>query len=133
MYRLGIADNYVLMATQAAVPHINVPAAKFDGNNVFQEISTRNGVAVLQKSQQQTFPINCVRVEKDMKTENFWTVPIRGTDMWIQSKNREDFTGRFSRVRILQHQQPRQGMNSCQLNKVFIFEREYDRGSSLAV
>ena len=103
----------------------------FDDNNVFQKISTRNGLAVLQKSQQQIFPINCIRVAKNMETEDFWAGPIQDTNMWIQSKNREDFTGRFSRVKISQHQQPRQGMNSCGLNKVFIFEREYDKGNRL--
>ena len=103
----------------------------FDNNNVFQEISTRNGIAVLQKSSRQTFPVKCERVAKDMITEDCWTGPIRGTEMWIQSKNLEDFINRFSCVKISKNQQPRQGMNSCGLNKVFILEREYNKGIRL--
>lgn len=103
----------------------------FDDNNVFEEISTRNGIAVLQKSSLQTFPVRCVNVAKDMTTENAWTGVIQGTNMWIQSKDRDDFTGRFSSIKIAQDQQPRQGMNSCGLNKVFIFERDYNKGNRL--
>ena len=103
----------------------------FDDNDVFQEISTRNGMAVLQKSSHQTFPVKCERVAKDVIIEDCWTGPIQGTGMWIQSKDPKDFTNCFSSVKVSKNQQPRQGMNSCGLNKVFILERQYDKGIRL--
>ena len=94
----------------------------FEYSLVFPKVLTRNGFIAVQRGSKQKFPIKLTKLEKDGKSTSMYCIPTSDEKSWLQSKSKSQ--AKFPTINVEPHQNPRQGMNTCGLNKLFIFSRE---------
>lgn len=96
----------------------------FEENPIFKGISTRYGMVHFERDTEQTFPIPYY-----ISRENEWlyhqAMPVFGQDSpLVVSEPGEDLVqfDLFQKISIPKTAQPRQGVNTCGANDIFIFE-----------
>ena len=94
----------------------------FERGYVFKDIHTRNGFVVLKRNEKQEFPVAMEKLHANGSTSKSWCRPTFSNGAWIQSQKRDDKLP-VHLISVERKQMPRQGMNSCGLNKVFVLER----------
>ncbi|MCY3999583.1 MAG: hypothetical protein OXF84_02080 [Bacteroidetes bacterium] len=95
----------------------------FESGLVFKDIHTRNGFIHLKRDGKQHFPVALEKLHLNGKESLSWCRPAFPKGAWIQSQ-RQDQGISFHLISVERKQVPRQGMNSCGQNKVFILERQ---------
>ncbi len=97
----------------------------FRDERVFEGVATRYGFAVFHGGSAQTFPIKAWERADHQGWAPRWASPMqvgsRGPWMISASSDELEEVG-LLRVKAKPHQKPRQGMNTCGANKVFIFD-----------
>jgi hypothetical protein len=99
----------------------------FGQEAVFDGISTRYGAALFDRQGSQTWP-----VETQVRNGGVWmqahsTASDRRSGTWHQHRTPDADRGAPPAIEINPSQKPRQGVNTCGANDVFIFERDGDR------
>ncbi|MDA8000058.1 MAG: SAM-dependent methyltransferase [Alphaproteobacteria bacterium] len=102
----------------------------FGNDNIFNGIRTRFGAAVFVSGREQKWPVRAqVRVQE--KWENFSVqASDRKSGPWVRHESEagaRDF--RIPSIEIREGQMPRQGVNTCGANHLFIFERAGDESA----
>ena len=95
----------------------------FDIGQVFEGVKVKSCLVAIEKEPKQTFPIRMhnIGTSEHGSTSFCHSTPDNGA--WIQTAN-PDMELTFGRIEVASHQMPRQGINTCGLNKVFIFDRQ---------
>lgn len=93
----------------------------FEPSMVFPNVSTRYGFVVLKRGVEQSFPVSMVRMKLNGNSESQFCSPDSKKGAWIQHKSEKP--DEFPKIIVNSNQTPRQGMNTCGLNKAFIFNR----------
>ncbi|WP_219335672.1 Eco57I restriction-modification methylase domain-containing protein [Candidatus Synechococcus spongiarum] len=106
----------------------------FPKNIVFPSIKTRNGFVCLVKSNSQISRISYREINKSngKSSKSFWCFPSYHTGAWKLSKDGNPPA--FLRpIKVNKYQKPRQGINTCGLNNIFIFQAIHQEKSHLSV
>jgi len=96
---------------------------EWTSTKVFEGISTSYCCAKFQADTRQNFPVTYFR-ELDGKWGEHKALPLKNpTDAWRVVQNRSELnTGATLKVSLSPEQMPRQGVNTCGANRVFIFD-----------
>ena len=100
----------------------------FCETRVFPEIATRFGVGHFRKDAKTVFPIP-YHVEEDGKWVARFAAPIGGTTApfsIVESAHDFEELSESARIKVREDQKPRQGVNTCGANDVFIFTKALD-------
>jgi hypothetical protein len=93
---------------------------------VFEGISTRYGAALFDRQGAQAWPVETDVCARGIWTRSYSAAGDHRSGAWRQRETPED--GEAPRaIGIRASQKPRQGVNTCGANAVFIFERSGDR------
>ncbi len=105
----------------------------FENSVVFSNVSTRNGFIAIKKGVNQTFPIKLIKILKSGEFQHKYCIPTTDEESWLQTKTNSTFE--FPKISVRPDQKPRQGVNSCGLNRIFIFSRlnSYNNKSSVGL
>lgn len=95
----------------------------FDFNNipVFDGISTRYGLIHIVRDHPQKFPIEYLRWEETQWVK-YHARPLFQKDNPLSIFDSENLSFDFQPIRIKKHSQPRQGVNTCGANHIFVFD-----------
>lgn len=99
----------------------------FGQEPAFGGISTRNGAVLFDRQSSQTWP-----VETNVRRDGIWTrsYSIAGdhrSGAWRRHERPETDEQSLPAIAISPSQKPRQGVNTCGANDIFIFERNGDK------
>lgn len=95
---------------------------EFKETKVFESIGTSYFAASLQADVRQRYPVTCYReVEEKLNWQEVELSPLKeSSDQWVEKDL--DFDPVSIKVVINKNQMPRQGVNTCGANDIFIFE-----------
>ena len=93
----------------------------FGQSLVFPSVLTRNGFIAVHRGTMQKFPIKLHKLKKSDRSTTMYCIPTEDENSWLQSEH-ETLT-KLPTIVVKSAQKPRQGINSCGLNKLFIFSR----------
>lgn len=98
---------------------------EFTSTKVFENINTSYCCAKFQTGKQQSFPVKYFKEIDDNWIEHK-AVPLKNNaDPWRVAKNKHDLDiGNSIKIRLHANQKPRQGVNTCGVNDVFIFDHK---------
>ena len=96
---------------------------EFTSTKVFEGVDTSYGCAKFQIDTQQNFPIRYVK-ELDSKWIAHKALPLKNpTDPWRVVRHLDELNTEIKlEIRLAPDQKPRQGVNTCGANSVFIFD-----------
>ena len=113
--------SYRLGETDFAVDRVY----DFKNNPIFEGVATRYGLAAFQRDKRQEFPIPYFIFESGKWTEHSAQPVFRSDDpLSIEKHDARSFRAfqSFSKIEVPQQSKPRQGVNTCGANSVFIFD-----------
>jgi hypothetical protein len=97
----------------------------FENNSIFDGVTTRYGLAAFQRDKKQAFPIPYFLFESG-KWAKHSAQPVFYSDdpLSIEKEGAHSFHAfqSFSKIKVPQQSKPRQGVNTCGANSVFIFD-----------
>ena len=98
----------------------------FSSNDVFPSIKTRNGFIHLTKnsSQMNKIPYQEIGKPNGKSSKIMWCFPSSNMSAWKLSKDRDSLNS-LKTIEVDNYQKPRQGINTCGLNDIFIFKTDY--------
>jgi len=99
----------------------------FGQEAVFDGIATRYGAALFDRQGTQTWPVETHIREGGVWTRAYSAASDHRSGTWHQHRTPEADDGTPPAIEISPSQKPRQGVNTCGANDVFIFERDGDR------
>jgi hypothetical protein len=99
----------------------------FGQEAVFDGIATRYGAALFDRRGPQTWPVETRIRENGIWTRAFSVASDHRSGTWHRHRTPEADRGAPPAIEISPSQKPRQGVNTCGANNVFIFERDGDR------
>jgi hypothetical protein len=101
----------------------------FGRETVFDGIATRYGAALFDRQEPQTWPVETHIRESGVWTRAYSVASDRRSGTWHRQWTPEPDGGSGTprAIEIRPSQKPRQGVNTCGTNNVFIFERDGDR------
>lgn len=94
----------------------------FEPNPVFKNTTTRNGFVILKKGCEQKNPIPLYKMQSDGEIEKLNCFPSTDGGAWMRKEINTNL--KLPKIKVGRDQIPRQGINTCGLNKVFILERQ---------
>ena len=97
----------------------------FEQSLVFPGVLTRNGFIAVKSGAVQKFPIKLQKLKKSGRNSLMYCIPTDDEKSWLQSNHKTQ--ANLPSIVVREEQKPRQGMNSCGLNKLFIFSREKEQ------
>lgn len=94
---------------------------EFDKTKIFTGVSTSYCAAAFEMDKIQKFPVKCFKEQgSPLDWRATWLHPLRDPDdQWIEKGT--NFSLSSIKLKILHHQTPRQGINTCGANAIFIF------------
>jgi hypothetical protein len=98
----------------------------FGQEAVFEGVSTRYGAALFDRQGSQTWPVETHVRNDGIWTQAYSTASDRGSGTWHQHRTPDTDGGVPPAIGISPSQKPRQGVNTCGANDVYIFERDGD-------
>lgn len=125
---LFLNDGANRLFRKYSVNRINYCVQKiFDFNNimVFDDIHTRYGLVYILRDKEQTFPIEYEIWEKTQWIK-YYAKPLFQKDDYLSVFKEKDFYFNFEPITIKKYSQPRQGINTCGANHIFIFDNIKD-------
>lgn len=90
--------------------------------SIFPGIATRYGFATFTKGNKTTYPIPYHMIKNDRENEELKAYPLDGDDSSLLL-GKEQNNRPFPRIIISKKSRPRQGLNSCGVNRLFIFDK----------
>lgn len=95
----------------------------FNSENVFENVSTRYGLAHLIRNQKQEFPVSYFRIENNVWKKFFAQPLFQSNDpLSIFSSNEKNEFSKFQPIVLKKESQPRQGVNTCGANHIYFFD-----------
>ncbi len=113
--------RYRLGETDFAVERVH----DFKNNSIFDGAGTRYGLVAFQRDKKQAFPIPYFIFESGEWVDQFAQPAFNSDDpLSIGKENAQSFHAfdSFSKIEVPQQSKPRQGVNTCGANAVFIFD-----------
>ncbi|HTR80374.1 MAG TPA: SAM-dependent DNA methyltransferase [Bacteroidota bacterium] len=114
--------KYALGETKFAVKEIY----DFEGESLFDGVATRYGFVAFQRDAMQEFPVPYFVKDRGSWVRKDARPLFRPDDPLSVGKHRKTrvpLDEPFKRIKIALHSKPRQGVNTCGANDVFIFDR----------
>lgn len=102
----------------------------FANTKAFDGVATRYGAVALRKNVRQSSVIPLFKLSSEAKERRIFCCVSAGRDAWLMSDSK-DFDKKSPQITVEANQNPRQGMNTGGLNKVFILERANGDGIDL--
>jgi hypothetical protein len=99
----------------------------FGQEAVFDGVSTRYGAALFDRQGPQEWPVETHVRDNGLWTPAYSTASDRRSGTWHQHRTPDAGRDAPPAIGISPSQKPRQGVNTCGANDVFIFERDGDR------
>ena len=101
------------------------PVYEFTSTHVFEDVNTAYCCARFQGDTQQEFPVTYFK-ELDRNWVEHKALPLKNpTDPWRIVQNLDELkAGETLEIRLAPEQKPRQGVNTCGANSVFIFDHK---------
>jgi hypothetical protein len=99
----------------------------FGQEAVFEGISTRYGAALFDRRDKQTWPVDTLACSNGIWTQIYSTASDRRSGPWRQHLTPDADADVPPLIPISPSQRPRQGVNTCGANDIFIFVRDEDR------
>ena len=100
----------------------------FGSERIFEGVATRYGAALFEKRSPQAWPVETFAYAGHEWGRAFSTASDRGSGYWQRHAKPfpAEWGDRGPRIEIPAAQKPRQGINTCGANEVFVFTRESD-------
>lgn len=97
----------------------------FKNDSIFEAISTRYGFVHFKRDEQQVFPVPFAQVERGKWVFKKALPIIDKDDPWtiVESDVQKERLLDLRKIAIPENSKPRQGVNTCGANDVFIFDR----------
>lgn len=98
----------------------------FAGEDIFNGISTRYGAAKFEAGKSQLWPVRTFVRRGDSWADVFSTASDYRSGHWLRHHSIRLGESQKPTISITEYQRPRQGINTCGANDVFIFDRRGD-------
>ncbi|MCD6328275.1 N-6 DNA methylase, partial [bacterium] len=98
----------------------------FGREKIFENVSTSYCFCAFERNKKQRFPVPYYVRAKENTWERYSALPLRdSTDSWTIHAHYSEHTGRspIPRISVPKSSKPRQGINTCGANRVYIFDR----------
>lgn len=108
--------------TSTEAPFSPVEVFDFNKEDVFNKIATRYGLVHFQRNRQPEFPVP-YKILKNQQWKILHATPLTSSTAGLSVLKLTDThdLNLFSKIKLNKTNQPRQGLNTCGTNKIFIF------------